>query len=206
MNTLGKKFFITVLINLLFIAVCTYSLEAADLNYRLKGDYKLVLTLSCVTSQNGFDKNLTRIGDGGSFTAHVDGIYSFDGAGNGTFDGSVLVVDHLKPNNSNNPVSTSDLTAEFTYIVNSDGSYNEDKVLTVTRTGGTAVGLINIIYDILPEGQLSTDGEILLLHDSKPNIETITIPDNGTVERICGRSGTAMKIKGSKNVVVIPLM
>ena len=207
MNTLGKKFFIAVLINLLFIAANTFSLKAADLNHMLQGEYKLVLTLSCVFSQNGFNANLTRIGNGGSIESHVNAIVTFDGNGNGTYDGSVLSIDHSETGDGMVPVTPGDITGEFTYTVNTDGNYNDNKVLTVTNTGGPNVGLTRIINDIFADGQLSSNGEILLVHDSKPNIEVLTFPNDATVERICGRTGTAMKIQGSKpKVVVVPLM
>ena len=67
--------------------------------------------------------------------------------------------------------------------------------------------IAKIINNILVDGQLSSNGEILLVHDSKPNIKVMTFPNDTTVERICGRTGTAMKIQGSKpKVVVVPLM
>lgn len=207
MNTLGGKFFITVLINLLFIAANTFSLEAADLNHMLQGDYKLVVTLTCVSSSNGFNENLTRIGDGGIISAHTNGILTFDGNGNGTFDGSVLVIDPIKLNAGNAPAEPADITGTFTYTVNTDGSYNANQVLTVTPTDGPNVGLTKIINNILVDGQLSSNGETLLIHDSKPNIEVITLPNESTVDRICGRTGTAMQIQGSKpKVVVVPLI
>jgi len=207
MNALGKKILITVLINLLFIAAYTFSLEAADLNHMLKGDYKLVVTLTCVSSPNGFNENLTRIGDGKVISAHTNGIVTFDGDGNGTFDGSVLVIDPVKLNAGDAPVTPADTTGTFTYTVNTDGSYEDNKVLTVTNTGGPSQGVTRTINNILVDGQLSANGEMILLHDSKPNIEVITLPNESTVDRICGRTGTAMKIQESKpKVVVIPLM
>ena len=208
MNTLGKKILITALINLLFIAANTFSLEAADLNHMLQGDYKLIVTLTCASSSNGFNENLTRIGDGGISSAHSNGILTFDGNGNGTFDGSVLVIDPIKLNDGDAPVVPADITSTFTYTVNTDGSYNSgNSVVTVTNTDGPSQGVIKTINNILQDGQLSSNGEMILIHDSKPNIEVITLPNESTVDRICGRTGTAMKIQGVKpKVVVIPLM
>jgi hypothetical protein len=207
MNKLGKKFLITLLINLLFIAANTFSLEAADLNHMLQGDYKFVSTLSCVSSAGGFNEDLTRIGGGGIVTSHSNGIVTFDGNGNGTFDGSVLVINPIKTNDGQAPVAPADFTGTLTYTVNTDGSYEDNKVLTSTNTDGPGTGVIKSISGLSSNGQLSSNGETLLLHDSKQNIEVITFPDESTVDRICGRTGTMMKIEGSKpKVVVIPLM
>jgi hypothetical protein len=207
MNTLGKKILTTVLINLLFIAANTFSLEAADLNHMLQGDYKLAVTMSCVISRNGFNADLTRIGNGSSFNSHVNGILTFDGNGNGTYNGSVLSINHANAGDGMAPVTPGDFSGAFTYTVNTDGNYNDNKVLTVTNTGGPDEGLIRILNGISVDGQLSSNGEILLVHDSKPNIEVITLPDQSEVDRICGSTGTAIKIKGVQpKVVVIPLM
>jgi len=207
MNTLGKKFLITVLINLLFIAANTFSLEAADLNNMLKGDYAITETLTCVNSSGGFNENLTRIGNGTSIIAHVGGFATFDGNGNGSFDGSVLVIDHANTGDGMAPVTPADITGTFTYTVNTDLSYIDNRLLTLIYTGGPNQGATRIISNLLVDGQVSTNGEMILLHDSKPNIEVITLPNQSTVDRICSRTGTAMKIQGSKpKVVVIPLM
>ena len=207
MNTLGKKILITVLLNLLFIAANTFSLEAADLNHMLQGEYIMVSTLTCVSSSGGFNENLTRIGGGGIVTSHSNGLVTFDGNGNGTLVGTTIVINPIKLNDGEAPVTPNDTTSTFTYTVDTNGFYQSNSVITSTRTGGPSSGVTITISGIRIEGQLSSDGETLLISDTNPNIEVITLPDESTVDRICGRTGTIMKIKAVQpKVVVVPLL
>ena len=195
MNNQWKKFVIPVLVHFVFWGIPTLSIAGPNISKLLMGDYSLVSTLSCATSPSGFDADLIRIGNGGSYNAHVTGILSFDGNGNGSFDGDVLVLDHAQAGDGMVPLTPATVTSEFTYTVNTNESFNIDQVSTVTRTGGTQIGLVTIVDNILTEGQIGSQRNILVMGDTKPNVEVITFPNGSTVDRICGRSVIAIKIR-----------
>jgi hypothetical protein len=182
-----------------------------DLTWMVKGDYALTSSLHCTTSAgdagpgSGFDPvTLERLGPGVEFSATYQGIGSYDGRGGSTFEGQVLVFEH------------GDAFGATQYQLSCAGAYTVAEDLVVTMDWTCSVlrltsqpkqppqGIPLILSGSRTTGRVlgAKRGLIMLLPDTEPNVETYTLPDwlpapvGGAyvMDRVCGKSGTAVKI------------
>lgn len=221
-----KYYFIAAAIALLavFVAVPVGAKgKKRDLNRLLTGDYSTNASFVCAEALGGFDgvnRNPDPTDPPGliskTLSGSTQGVVSYDGDGEFTFQGKVLSVAHDPGGSSTplvSPVSQYDMECWGTYQVNSDLSTGGQYDCRIYPLAGPFTppnyppGFYMEIKGLRLKGQLlGTMGNIFHLRsDTEPNVEEIYVvnlfgPDPVKVaERICTNSGTAMKIVGKGN-------
>jgi hypothetical protein len=224
MNTKrGLSFCFATAITLLSLAMAVPA--EADLacnnNLKLFGEYAAAFTLNCGTCEKDFYKtnpNLPICPAGAKTSTHTwnaQGVYTFVGKGRVEFVGRYLAVVHdplpIAPYGTIPVVLSSKVEClDGPYKVNDDLTMEAGfEVCGVYLADGTKV---HDIKNVNMRGRLqyhsvySMEGPVLLLTDTldpglafpTANIETVTNPwsTNQDNYRICGLTGTAIKIKG----------
>ena len=168
-----------------------------NLNARLRGDYFFSRTRTCVQNVDGFGTNFELLGAGNSFTDAARGVRRYNGGGTGSMvDGHLLLVGHTGISASSFPVTENTFTCNLTYAVSPDGSFTENASCSGMILSGLRAGQTFTTTGIGMRGQITGGGRTLLLDDTNGNVETITFsgpPTPSTFQRICNRSGTAVK-------------
>ena len=157
----------------------------------------------------GFNSSLQPIDtqDGTVFgvSASVEGIRTFNGDGTGTVTGTAFsttvetpappLFPHFPPN-----ASSDNFTFQFTYVVNSDGSWTSDMVPGTYKgtfvTGPRSASHQTYTIDKLPtiSGLMAVNGMTLTAAHLTPTVETHTY-SNGDVEiMICHRSRVFIRL------------
>jgi len=179
---------------------------------QLKGAYAFTGTAGCLVSPNGFDPS-QRPADfagpngGASFTRSfsVEGIRTFDGAGNGTAKGTAVSIVGRPTNQGVAPnVSSADFSFSFTYAVNGDGTWTSTMVdgtfnetinsgpragQTVTMAPGAGIGPIT--------GIISGDGKTLTAAHLAPTLEIRRFSNGDVSPEMYHRSRVLMKLNDS---------
>lgn len=178
---------------------------------QLVGAYAFTGTAACLVSPNGFDgsnrpNDIAGPNGGASFTRSfsVEGIRTFDGAGNGKVKGTAVSVVGRPTNQGVAPnVSSADFSFNFTYVVNADGSWTSTMVdgsFTETINTGPRAGQTVTMapgFGIAPvTGLISIDGKTLTAAHLAPAIEKRVFVDTVSPE-MCHRSRVLMKINDS---------
>jgi len=178
----------------------------------LKGAYGFTGTANCLVALNGFnDKQQVKMSatppSAFGFSFSVEGIRTFNGDGTGTVNGTAVTTTGeteplFRPN-----ASSHNLTFNFTYVVNGDGSWTSDMVpmtylgtfLTGPRgplAGPPSVPAQTYTIDKLPtiSGLMAVNGMTLTAAHLTPTVETHTY-SNGDVEiMICHRSRVFIRL------------
>ncbi len=173
-----------------------------DLNNRLKGDYSTILSASCAIGPvGGFGPNLERLGgfSGGTINIELAGVFHYNGDGTGTFvHQRVRTLDDAP-----NPFIQAEGSCNVTYSVNPDGSFNQQLscVSTLLKgiVGPNSPGQTLTEPGFQLNGMIGLSGKILLLSHTSPNVELVQFSGVNpvSVHRLCGRTGTAVKIRSS---------
>jgi hypothetical protein len=167
-------------------------------NKRIEGKFRGVGINNCLESQGDFTPNLlfqvngfaaryqenwisTAVFAGDGMTENVRGTTYFQGDpyvpgnfGAGTFVGDCVYKIEMNPNNS------------FTL----KGSCNGDLPL------GPAAGQKSTVEGIVAYGQLSDDGDTIIVGSPEPNHNTLTLrPSLYIAQRLCGTSATYVRIR-----------
>ena len=192
--------------------------DQAKSNMMLKGEYSLVLRQSCVVSSDGFEsviqpdgsETFRLLGDASNVGNLVmSGILRFnkDGTGEVLIGGnetlSIVAFGHPQTEEGGIPlqsVRTGTTSCSLEYEVDAD------KMSFITESQCTTLdpGMIIVLAPLRIKGQFTSDRQMLILSHTKPNVETIEIicdgcgvaPDGtvlGKIERVCNRSGTAVR-------------
>jgi len=66
--------------------------------------------------------------------------------------------------------------------------------LDFTITAGRAIGVTGSTFGVSEQGQVGVGGQVLILHDTVPNVESSVVA-MGSSDRVCTRSGVAVKIR-----------
>jgi hypothetical protein len=91
--------------------------------------------------------------------------------------------------------SRSQTTCNIGYAVNPDLSFTENLSCTGSILSGPSAGNTFTITGVQLQGQISPKGKILIFSDTNDNVETLTLEPGTRVRlRICGRSGTGVKL------------
>lgn len=186
---------------LLFLITLSFGRDSivqaqGNLNARLRGDYFFSRTRTCVQNMNGFGTNFQMMAAGNTFTDAARGVRRYNGGGQGSIvDGHLLLVDHTGTSVSSFPVAENTFTCNLTYAVNPDGSFTEIASCSGTILSGFRAGQTFTAIGIQMRGQITAGGRTLLLDDTSANVETITFSGGPpfTLQRVCNRSGTAVK-------------
>jgi hypothetical protein len=183
----------------LLLALGGFSVEAKDLEKRLKGDYAFAGEATCLVSLTGFNSNFEPVGPGlwpRVFTFSIQGVRTFNGDGTGKVVARTVSLSHpfalpgTPPFFNRGSASSADLESDFTYTVSPDLTLTvitpvvTGKVLTGSRTG-QAVTITNVppFTGFVSEGLDS----LTLAHDA-PGIENHHFSNGDADQRICHRS------------------
>ena len=217
-----KYYFIPAAIALLIVAVAVPvgATGKGNNDRRLFGEYAVNWSQNCASCTQKF---LTAYSSPwvsnmpicpatpGWATLNVQGVYTFDGRGGFEFVGKYLAVLGAPMPVPNFPGLTVPVVLSTLECL--DGIYTVNDDLTVAAgfkecTASLANGdVAHVIKDVNMRGQLldRMDGPVLLLSDTldpvtktTANMETLTNPLTTQIDsyRICGITGTAIKIKG----------
>jgi hypothetical protein len=182
------------------------------LNRRLRGDYPFKRFRSCIQNKGGFTNDLKVLPPvNANFRAGAaSGIRSYNGDGTGTITGMNLntfsVPDAvLFGAPGSRAASQSDFACNTTYNVAPDGTFSENFTCTGTVIAGPNVGRVFSSTGVQVNGQIGVGNNILTLSDHSPNVETVQFwnvgsdptqdPPDFVRFRICGRTGTAVKVQ-----------
>lgn len=173
--------------------------SAGNLNKRLKGDYAVSVMRICSSTQAGFGPapQFQALGPVNNQTIVAKGVQSFDGDGNFTASLRAFVTNSSGTAAGGFPVSEVELTCSGTYQVNADHSFTTVRSCTGVALSGVIAGQTLTQSPIAGNGHIR--GKMLQFADATPSVETTTLSLFGTSFRICGRSGTAVKIPKSKD-------
>ena len=194
--------------------------DQEQLNLLLNADYTFVLRQNCVVSPSGFEsviqpdgaETFRLLGDATNVGNLVQtGTLRFNGDGTGeVLRGanealSIVAFGHPQTMAGGIPfqgIRAGDSTCSLTYNVGADRM----SVSTEVECTATNPGVISALAPLRIRGRFNPSRQMLILSHTKPNVETIEIicdgcgvaPDGtvlSTVERVCNRSGTAIKIR-----------
>jgi hypothetical protein len=163
-----------------------------DFNKRLRGEWAFTQIHFCVQTRvpgETFVGAALQVPSGGANSSirSNEGTLAFNGDGTGSFDGKTLTINPLATTPGATPISEGPFTCPLTYAVNDDGSFTTQ--LTCIAPDGTTISGLEL------RGQLSHDGELLIANDTNRNVETITLPGAAVLQRVCGRSQTAVRLR-----------
>jgi len=163
--------------------------EARDLNRVLHGDYALTFSRVCAQAAGGFNAALQPIGSVSQLTSTIEMVQTYNG--DGTSSASAHAVNIISGGINQNEL---DFTCTGTYQVNADGSFSEDMSCTGSVIAGLIAGQTFTQAGIHRTGHIGILAQTLVISDTGTNQENITFSAAGSFTRICGRSGTAVKI------------
>ena len=231
---IGIKYcFIAAAIALLAVFVAA-PVGAGDLNWKLRGDYTYNVAATCAHAACGLDQAgkydcqdpLTRgfnpvtlalrePGKQKSYSYNVQAVIHFDGHGNSTVKGEVLVIRTSLGTNpiADIPANQGDLECHGTYIVDSK---DNELFVDITSTNCTnkitsgQFGLMGFTQElsgpITVRGRLDTftGTSIVIIGNTLPYIEEleVTAPTSSAglkEQRICNNTGSIVKLLPRKN-------
>jgi len=189
----------------------------------LKGAYGFTGTGNCLVApgapgtpttppvQPGFDSSLQPFGPPlFSFSFAVEGIRTFNGDGTGTVTGTAFstavetpmgtLFPHFLPN-----ASSENFTFQFTYVVNSNGSWTSDMVPGTYKgtfvTGPRSASHQTQTIDKQPTltGQIAVNGLTLTAAPHTPSVEIHTYSNGDVWPMICYQSRVFIKLQPATN-------
>lgn len=180
---------------------------AENLNSHLRGDYAFTWTRVCVqvnlNQMFGSMASPFAVPSGGATTrtSTIKGVFTYNGNGTGSVTGTELQIFHNMTLAGQTPVAQGSFTADLLYTVNPDRSFTQELINlngTVLTGGIVPIGTMVSTEGIHIEGQIAPNRQVLLLGDVSPNTEVFRVPAfNAARERICGRSGSAIRTRSS---------
>ena len=153
---------------------------------------------------SGFNANFQPLVNATAFVTSfsVEGVTAFNNDGTGTFKGtSVSITERPTPGPTGYPsfpasASSNTFEGSFTYVVNSDDSFDTQMVgpLTGTVLSGPRTGQTTSVDRPPMTGLISKDGNTLTLASVVPTAETVTFSNGDVWPRICHRSRVLIKM------------
>jgi hypothetical protein len=92
-------------------------------------------------------------------------------------------------------VNELDYTCTGTYQVSNNSSFSEDITCSGTIIAGVAAGQTFTQTGLHHTGHIGFLAQTLVMSDTSTNVENITFSVIGSLSRLCGSSGTAVKIR-----------
>lgn len=164
--------------------------EARDRDEVLRGVYAYTFTRVCAQSAAGFNADLQPLGPVQQLTSTIEMVQTYHG------DGTSSAVAHAL-NIINNASAQNELsfTCNGTYLVADDRSFSEEMACSGSIVAGILVGQTFTQSGVRRTGRIGHGAQTLVISDTSPNLENITFSGFGSNARICGRSGTGVKIR-----------
>ncbi|MFQ5881800.1 MAG: hypothetical protein ACE5I9_04935 [Candidatus Methylomirabilales bacterium] len=165
-----------------------------SLNAQLRGDFAYTIFRGCINAFDGLDEQLRLLGFGAPNTFVARGIVRFNRDGTGTADRFLLAIVSV-PSPGAIPVTEGESTCDLTHTANPDGSITQAWQCAGIVTVGNRAGQNFTVDGIEFQSRISKGGRVLLLSDTDARVETITFQGGTPLQRICNRSGIAIKIR-----------
>jgi hypothetical protein len=195
-DTMKRTFYaVSVIVCLMAFSAPGY---AKNLSNQLRGNFKSTSFASClaaVGATSPFTAQLTVPGNIGAFTEtfSLQSSITFNGDGTGTESGVSVQV-------RSGSIGVNEYEGTFTYTINPDLSVTfTSSGITGTTTAGPGSGDEFTNEGILETGQISADGNSLVVSTTEPALETVTItsPATGQTQtqfRYCNRSSSLVRV------------
>jgi hypothetical protein len=190
---------------ILLVAGSACAEDVGSINALLKGTYQYTMTVSC-SSSGAFTAlpDLQPVGGGGGSTAHTNGVLTYDGLGNVTVNQRGILI-NPGPYSFGEPATVGPIVWErqqcnWRYRVNGDRTFTQGDgdCQGFDKYGPEEFGIPGeqvTITNMRWEGQIGVGGQMLLFNQQvEPAIETLTTNTGFTTQRICGYTGTAVRI------------
>ena len=175
---------------LLILLALTPQAEAIDLNRVLHGKYAFTYSRVCSQSPNGFSAQGVAVPPATELTSAIEMVQTFNGDGTSSAMGHALNIINVGTNQNE-----LDFRCTGTYQVNIDGSFSEELSCSGSAVAGPITGQTFTQPDIHRSGHIGILAQTLVVSNTTSSLESITFSGTGTpLARICGRSGTAVKI------------
>lgn len=196
MTKLVKIIGINLLLSIVVISVGISNSNASGFNSLLKGEYVFSTTKSCAVGPigDGFNENLSRIADGSSYTMFIQGVYTFNGEGTGSFTFTSLTIQHNQFLAGQFPVRQFYGSGTLLYNVYDDKAFTVESQATVNWSHN-GIDHTGIRSGTEVDGWIGLGNQLIIGSDTQPNIEINTFENGTTQELICGRNGTTMRKK-----------
>lgn len=175
-------------------------------NALLKGTYRYTMTVSC-SSSGAFTAlpDLQPIGGGGGSTAHTNGILTYDGLGNVTVNQRGVLTNPGPYSFGEVPVTVGPIVwdrqqCNWRYRVSGDRTFTQGDgdCRGFDKYGPVEFGIPGeevLITNVRWEGQIGVGGQMLIFNQqAEPAIETLTTNTGFITQRVCGYTGTAVRI------------
>jgi hypothetical protein len=181
-------------------------LNLSNPNSFLQGTYRYTMVVTCSSSSEFTAlKDLRPIGGGNSATSHATGLITYDGRGNAHVDERGILIspgpypnDSLPEHTTIGPIVYDTKHCDWTYKVHGNGKFTQGgDCRGFDRTGPVLFGIPDEQVDITGtrlEGQIGSHGLVLIWNGVAPTIETLTTSTGFSTKRVCGYSGTAVRI------------
>ena len=173
--------------------------QQRGLNGPLKGVFRGVGSNNCMESQNGFAPDLTFQLGGfvGKYQENFMSTAVFQG--DGTMTESVRGASFFQgdPNffPGNFAAGTFVGTCQYTIDMNPNRSFKLKGSCNSTLPKGPGAGLGSVVDGIVAHGQLSDDGNTIIVGSPEPNANTITLSSGYVAQRLCGTSATYLRVR-----------
>lgn len=189
----------------------TAQLNLSNPNSFLQGTYRYTNVVTCSRSGQFTDlPDLRPIGGGNTTTSHETGLITYNGRGDVDVDGrGILIFPGPYPNDTApdhtaiGPIVYDTKHCDWTYKVRGNGKFTQGgDCRGFDRTGPVQFGIPGEQVDITNirlEGQIGSNGLVLIWNGVAPTIETLSVTQHGvvvvTTKQVCGYSGTAVRIQ-----------
>ena len=164
--------------------------EARDHDDVLRGVYAYTFTRVCAQSAAGFNPSLQPLGPVQQLTSTIEMVQTYNG--NGTSSATAHALNVINNGTAQNEL---EFTCSGTYLVSDDRSFSEEMTCSGSIIVGALVGQTFTQTGIRRAGHIGRGGQTLVISDTRPNLENITFSGFGSNSRICGRSGTGVRIR-----------
>jgi hypothetical protein len=164
------------------------------------------MVVTCSSSQEFTAlPDLRPIGGGNASTSHATGLITYDGRGNADVDERGILLspgpypsDSLPEHTAVGPIVYDTKHCDWTYTVRGNRTFTQGgDCRGYDRTGPVLFGIPGERVDINNtrlEGQIGSNGLVLIWNGVAPTIETLSTDTGFTTKRVCGYSGTAVRI------------
>ena len=184
----------------------TAQLNLSNPNSFLQGTYRYTTIVTCSRSGEFTPlPDLRPIGGGYAATSHETGLITYDGQGNAAVDARGIAIfpgpypnDSLPEHTTIGPIVYDKKHCDWTYKVRGNGKFTQGgDCRGFDRTGPVQFGIPGEqvdITDIRLEGQIGSNGLVLIWNGVAPTIETLSTDTGFTTKQVCGYTGTAVRI------------
>ena len=173
------------------LLVLAPQIQARDRDEVLRGVYAYTFTRVCAQSAGGFNSNLQPLGSSvQQLTSTIEMVQTYNGDGTSSARAHALnIINNATAQNE------LDFTCSGTYLVNDDRSFTEEMSCSGTILAGALVGQTFTQTGVRWNGHIGHRAQTLVISNTSPNLENITFSGFGSNARICGRSGTGVKLR-----------